>query len=183
MTVPLLQGKGVYLRGLERDDLNLLHQMQNDEELMEWARFRPDHTISMEALEKQYEEELRGNSPTRRTLIVVDRKTGKAAGWCSIRWWGPFVTSAEIGLALAKEFRGKGIGQEVTELLAGAAFEQYNMHKVELFTRADNQAMIRAAEKSGFKVEGRARETLYFNGKFHDGVLMGVLKEEFKRAR
>jgi RimJ/RimL family protein N-acetyltransferase len=75
------------------------------------------------------------------------------------------------------------VGTEVTGLLTALAFEQYNMHKVELFTRGDNVAMIRSAEKNGFRVEGRIRETLYFNGKFHDGVQMGVLREEFEAAR
>ena len=83
---------------------------------------------------------------------------------------------------MAKEHRGKGIGAEVTRLLAKLAFEQYHMHKVELFTRADNKGMIRSAEKSGFKIEGRIRETLYFDGKFHDGVQMGVLREEFEKS-
>ena len=73
------------------------------------------------------------------------------------------------------------MGTEVTRLLTGLAFDQYNMHKVELFTRADNEGMIRAAEKSGFKVEGRMRETLYFDGKFHDGVQMGILRDEFRK--
>ncbi len=178
----MLQGKLVYLRGLEREDLKLLHQMQNDEEVMEWARFRPDHMVSMDALEKQYEDELKGNSPTKRTFVVVYKKSGRVAGWCSIRWWYPFATSCDIGLALLKEFRGRGLGADVTGLLTELAFDQYNMHKVELFTRADNKAMIGSAEKSGFKLEGRARESLYFNGKFHDGVYMGVLRKEFRKA-
>ena len=177
----MLQGRLVQLRGLEREDLKLLHNMQNDEEVMEWARFRPDHTVSMEALEKEYEDELRGNTSTRRTFAVVHKKTGKVAGWCSIRWWRPFATSADIGLALMKNHRRKGIGADVTRVLTELAFDQYNMHKVELFTRADNRAMIRSAEKSGFRVEGRIRETLYFNGRFHDGVSMGVLESEFRR--
>ena len=177
----MLQGKLVYLRGIERDDLDLLHQLENDEEVMGWARFRPDHTVSREELEKRYEDELKGNSPTKRTFAVVYRETGKVVGWCSIRWWRPLVTSAEIGLALSKESRGKGIGTEVTRLLTELAFDQYNMHKVELFTRADNQGMIRSAEKSGFRVEGRLRETLYFDGKYHDGVQMGILRDEFRK--
>ena len=180
-TALLLQGKLIYLRGIEREDLDLLHQLENDGEVMGWARFRPDHTISREELEKRYDDELKGNSPTRRTFAIVYRRTAKVVGWCSIRWWRPFATSAEIGLALAKDSRGKGMGTEVTRLLTGLAFDQYNMHKVELFTRADNEGMIRAAEKSGFKVEGRMRETLYFDGKFHDGVQMGILRDEFRK--
>jgi RimJ/RimL family protein N-acetyltransferase len=180
----MIQGKRVYLRGLERGDLKLLHKMMNDEEVMEWARFRPDHTITMEALEKEYEGELKGESPTRRTFAIVDKKSGRVIGWSSIRWYRPFHTSADIGLAIGdKKLRGKGVGTEVTGLLTALAFEQYNMHKVELFTRGDNMAMIRSAEKNGFRIEGRIRETLYFNGKFHDGVQMGVLREEFEAAR
>ena len=179
----MLQGKLVYLRGIERDDLNLLHKLENDEEVMAWARFRPDHTSSREGLEKRYDDELKGNSPTRRTFAVVHRRTGKMVGWCSIRWWRPFATSAEIGLALAKDSRGKGVGTELARLLTELASDQYNMHKVELFTRADNEPMIRSAEKSGFKVEGRPREALYFDGRFHDAVQMGVLGEEFRRSR
>lgn len=179
----LLRGKQVYLRGLERDDLRLLHKMLNDEELTEWARFRPDHTISMDALEKEYDQELKGDNSTRRTFVVVHGKTAKVVGWCSIRWWRPFHTTAVIGLAMQKGSRGKGIGTEVTGLLTALSFNQYNMHKVELFTRADNGAMIRSAEKNGFRVEGKIRETLYFNGEFHDGLEMGVLREEFEKSR
>ncbi len=67
----------------------------------------------------------------------------------------------------------------MNRLLTETAFEQYNMHKVELFTRAENVAAIRSAEKNGYKIEGRLSETVYFNGKFHDGVLMGLLRDDY----
>jgi RimJ/RimL family protein N-acetyltransferase len=82
---------------------------------------------------------------------------------------------------MRREFRGKGIGTEVLRLLVRWAFEQYNMRKVELFTRPDNLAMIHAAESNGFKVEGRSPETLYFNGKYHDGLAMGILRNDFEK--
>jgi RimJ/RimL family protein N-acetyltransferase len=178
----LIQGKQVYLRGLEREDLRLLHKMLNDEEVMEWARSRPDNTTSMEELEKEYEGELKGESARRRTFIIVHKATQKVIGWASIRWWRPFHTTADIGVVISdRRLRGKGIGSEVNKLLTKLAFEQYNMHKVELFTRRDNAAAIRSAERNGYKVEGRVRETVYFNGKFHDGILMGLLREEYEK--
>jgi RimJ/RimL family protein N-acetyltransferase len=179
----LLRGKLAYLRGIERDDLELVHQMVNDEEMMGWSRFRPDHTQSMASLEQDYERELKGESPTKRTFVIVQKAGGRALGWCSIRWYRPWQTTADIGMVLRKESRGKGIGTEVTGLLTALAFDQYNMHKVELFTRTDNFAMIRAAQKNGFKVEGKIRESLYFDGKFHDGCAMGVLRDEFEKVR
>jgi RimJ/RimL family protein N-acetyltransferase len=180
----LIQGEQVYLRGLEREDLKLLHKMLNDEEVMEWARSRPDNATSMEELEKEYEGELKGESARRRTFVIVHKATQKAIGWASMRWWRPFHTTADIGVVIAdKRLRGKGIGSEVNMLLTKTAFEQYNMHKVELFTREDNKAAIRSAEKNGYKIEGKSRETVYFNDKFHDGILMGLLRREYEKAK
>ncbi len=170
----------MYLRGLERKDLRYLHKLMNDEELMELARFRPDHMVGMEALEKEYAEELTEETGRRRTFIIADNKTGRPLGWANIRWWRPFSASAELGIAIGeKKFRGKGIGTEVIALMTKLAFEQYNMHKVEMFTRRSNLAMLRAAEKNGYKIEGVVRETLYFNGKHHDGVMLGLLRSEY----
>ncbi len=175
----LIRGKLVYLRGLERGDLPFLHRIMNDEEVMELARFRPDHMVSMEGLEKEYEEEIAGETGHRRTFVIMDRKTEKPIGWANIRWWRPFSTSAELGIAIGeKKLRGRGIGTEVVGLLTELAFDQYNMHRVEMFTRQSNLAMLRAADRNGYKVEGVAREALYFNGKYHNGVMLGLLRDE-----
>jgi RimJ/RimL family protein N-acetyltransferase len=180
----LIQGEKVYLRGLEREDFKLLHEMMNDEEVMRWARSRPDNTVSMEELEKEYEAELRGESARRRTFVIVHKKTQKAVGWATIRWWRPFQTTADIGVAIAdRTLRGKGIGTEVNMLLTRLVFEQYNMHKVELWTRGDNPAAIRSAEKNGYKIEGRSKESVYFDGKFYDGIHMGLLRDEYEKLK
>jgi len=180
----MIQGKQVYLRGLEREDIKLLHRMMNDEEVMMWARSRPDNTVSMEELEKEYDAELRGDISRRRTFIIVHRATQKPIGWATIRWWRPGSTTADIGIALsAKELRGKGIGSEVNLLLTRLAFDQYNVHKVELWTRGDNPAAIGSAQKNGYRIEGRLRDTVYFDGEFHEGVMMGILRDEYEKAK
>ena len=69
------------------------------------------------------------------------------------------------------------------QLLTKLAFEQYNLHKVELWTRGDNPAAIKSAEKNGYKVEGRTRDTVYFDGAFHDGILMGLLRDEYEKSK
>jgi RimJ/RimL family protein N-acetyltransferase len=179
--VAVITGKKVVLRALEREDLKLMHKWYNDEEVMQWARSKPDNLAPMESLEKEFEQDLKGENSHRRMLIVVEKRSGKAIGWASIRWWRLFSTSADLGLVIAeKELRGKGFGTEATLLLADMAFNQLNMHKVELFTRSDNKAAVSAVSKCGFKQEGRLREEVYFNGKYHDGVLFGLLRDEYR---
>jgi len=42
-----------------------------------------------------------------------------------------------------------------------------------------NQRAVRCYEKSGFKLEGRMRQAHFYDGKYHDELIMGVLREEF----
>ena len=76
----MITGKQVVLRALEREDLKLMHKWLNDEEIMEWARSKPDNTASMESVEKEFEQDVKGENPHRRTFIVLEKKTEKAAG-------------------------------------------------------------------------------------------------------
>ncbi len=179
----VIAGKAVYLRGIERDDLKLMHKWLNDSEIMQWARSQPDNVASMEAVEKEFELDLKGENPHRRTLMLAQVGTDRAIGWASIRGWRPFSTTVDIGLVIAeKELRGKGIGTEATMLLAGEAFDQLHMHKVELWTRADNTAARKVAENCGFSLEGTDREVVFFDGKYYDGVSYGVLEDEFRKV-
>jgi RimJ/RimL family protein N-acetyltransferase len=180
----VITGKQVVLRGLERDDLKLMHEWLNNEEVMEWARSQPDNITSMESVEKEFERDLKGENPHRRTFIIVEKKTGKSVGWALIRSWRLYSTTGDIGLVIAeRRFRGKGLGTETTRLLVDLAFDQQNMHKVELFTRPDNKAALKAVANCGFKLEGRLRETVYFNGKYHDGLIFGLLRSEYKKGK
>ncbi len=179
----VIAGKAVYLRGIEREDLKLMHKWLNDSEIMQWARSQPDNVASMEAVEKEFELDLKGENPHRWTFILAQVGTEEPIGWASIRWWRPFSTTVDIGLVIAeKGLRGKGIGTEATMLLADEAFDQLHMHKVELWTRADNTAARKVAENCGFRLEGTDREVVFFDGKYHDGVSYGVLEDEFRKA-
>ena len=180
----MITGRLVVLRGLEREDLKLLHRWLNDEEVMAWARSQPDHIATMESIEKDYEQDLKGENYTRCVYIIVEKKTGKPVGWARIRWSPPTDTTCDLGLVIAeKQLRGKGLGTEVTALLVKQAFDQLNMHKIELTTRPDNEAMVKVAKNCGFKLEGRLRETVYFNGKYHDGLMFGLIRNEHNRMR
>ncbi|WP_130297313.1 GNAT family N-acetyltransferase [Fictibacillus sp. BK138] len=42
-----------------------------------------------------------------------------------------------------------------------------------------NERAIKAYQKLGFMIEGTLREDLYFNGNYHDNILMGLLKRDY----
>ena len=171
------------LRALERGDLKFLHKWQNDEEVMRLARSQPDHVISMEGLEVEFEKDLKGEDTGRRVYVIEERTSRKPIGFCGITLnrWARRVTSADIGLVIGEKDRWKkGNGTEVVKLLLREAFEQLNLHKVSWWTFAEHKASIALAKKTGFKEEGHLREQVFFDNQFHDSVVLGLLKNQYK---
>lgn len=182
----MIEGDQVRLRKLEKTDLPTLHRWMNDRDVMAWARFSPDHMTSLTALEKDFEKELAGEDHDRVTLIVEERSSGRAIGWCTARTWDRKHVSANLGIGLGeKELWGRGYGTEAVGLLLHVVFDQQGWHRAELYTLADNKRAIRSAEKCGFRICGRERESTYSDGAYHDVVEMEQLKSEWdaRKAR
>jgi RimJ/RimL family protein N-acetyltransferase len=74
---------------------------------------------------------------------------------------------------------GKGIGQEVTRLLLKYAFEELNLHRVDLRVLAYNVRAINCYKKCGFIIEGTERESAYVDGAWYDDLIIGILAHEF----
>lgn len=176
----MIEGERVRLRKLEKADLPTLHRWMNDREVMAWARFSPDHMISLAALEKEYEKELAGEDHERITFVIEERASGRAIGWCTVRTWDQKHVNANVGIGLGeKELWGQGRGTEAVNLLLGVVFDQQGWHRAELYTLAENDRAIRSAEKCGFRRCGLEHESTYYNGGYHDVIEMEQLKSEW----
>ncbi len=176
----MMEGAHVRLRKLEKTDLPTLHRWMNDRDVMAWARFSPDHMISVTALEKEYEKELAGEDRDRTTFMVEEKDSGKAIGWCTVRTWDRKHVNANVGIGLGeKTLWGKGYGSEAVSLLLGIVFDQQAWHRAELYTLAENERAIRSAEKNGFCRCGLEHESVYYEGSYHDVMEMELLKAEW----
>ncbi len=176
----MIEGEQVRLRTLEKTDLPLLHTWMNDREVMAWARFSPDHMVSLTALEKEYEKELTGEDRERMTFVIEERESGRPIGWCTVRTWDRKHVNANVGIGLGeKELWGHGYGTEAVVLLLGMVFDQQGWHRAELYTLATNERAIRSAEKAGFRRCSLQREATFYDGAYHDVVEMEQLKSEW----
>jgi RimJ/RimL family protein N-acetyltransferase len=182
----LLTGKTVVLRAFEREDLKLVHRWQNDEDVMRLARSSPDHAISREALEARYEKAIKGDDFAEREYIIQERSSEQPIGWAgiTIHRWNRRATSADIGLAIGEKDRWrKGYGTEVVHLLLQEAFEQLNLHRVGWWTYAENEGSLALAKKIGFREEGRIRDSVFFDNRHHDSLVLGLLKDEYEEMK
>lgn len=108
-------------------------------------------------------------------LAIEDRETGAFLGDLALSQVDQDNANGSFRIALTTEATGRGIGSEATRLLLDYAFGRVGLHRVQLEVFAFNPRARRAYEKCGFEVEGRMREALFWDGEWHDVLVMAAL--------
>lgn len=174
---------GVLFRPLEKQDLELLHEWENDYELMLYSRSRPLNTVSIVQLERQFEEWMKEEKNLRFIVEIVD--THEPIGVASLeqRDWGN-VKTGHIGTYIGKkELWGKGIGRQITMALLEMAFVQLNAERCEAGSVEYNGRAHKTLMSCGFKRSGTHRQVHYVNGQKWDHFYFDVLREEYLSMR
>ncbi len=93
----------------------------------------------------------------------------------------PMYRHAGMDIFLTTSRHGQGLGTEAISLLARHLFEERGHHRLTIDPAADNAPAIRAYEKVGFRRVGIMRDyERGSDGVWHDGLLMDMLREEFR---
>jgi RimJ/RimL family protein N-acetyltransferase len=67
-------------------------------------------------------------------------------------------------------------------VLCRYGFSVRGLHRIQITTLADNHAMIAAAIRAGFVLEGTSRDAAWIEGGFADGVTLSQLSGEWSPA-
>jgi RimJ/RimL family protein N-acetyltransferase len=110
---------------------------------------------------------------------VAELASGDLAGEALL--WGIDLhnRSAHVGISLRPAFRGRGMGADTVRVLCRYGFAIRGLHRLQLETLADNEAMIRVAGQVGFVREGIRRGSEWVDGAFMDEVVFGLLEAEW----
>jgi RimJ/RimL family protein N-acetyltransferase len=94
--------------------------------------------------------------------------------------WTHGTASLQIGLGDRND-RGRGYGTETLRMLLRYAFDEINLYRLAASTVEYNIGAIRFFERAGFVVEVRRRQAIQRDGKRWDAVMLGLLRDEWKR--
>jgi RimJ/RimL family protein N-acetyltransferase len=83
------------------------------------------------------------------------------------------------GLAVHPAFRGRRLADAAARALQRYLFVDLDLHRLELECYGFNERAIRHAERSGFVREGVKRRAYWRHEQWVDGVLFGMLREDF----
>lgn len=174
----LLTDGEITLRALGESDLPNLIAWWNHPE---WAALqqrvikpRPDGPI----------EEMFRNWSTNKPLgdagfSIVSNDSGELLGHLTLYGASLPERCASFAILISPAHVGQGIGPKATELALSYGFRELGLNRIELHVWAFNTRGIRAYEKAGFVLEGRRREAVFHDGRFHDELIMSVLAHDY----
>jgi RimJ/RimL family protein N-acetyltransferase len=168
----LLEGKLVNLRVLEREDLPLFTEWNNDPEF--GGEFEPLEQNSLSEIERWYDGERDGE------WFIVETKDGKPVGQITYAPEGPHL---RIGYIIHQSERGKGYCTEAVVILVDYLFLSKNIVRIQSQTDPGNIASQNVLGKAGFTKEGVIRKASFIRGEWRDGVLFSILREEWKEPK
>jgi RimJ/RimL family protein N-acetyltransferase len=176
----MLHGALITLRARIASDVEILHaELYDDVAVRVRADSRPWLPLPPGPASPYRVQEQSAQHAGAAIFSVAELASGDLAGEALL--WGIDLhnRSAHIGISLRPAFRGRGLGTDTVRVLCRYGFAIRGLHRLQLETLADNEAMIRVARQAGFAREGIRRGSEWVDGAFLDEVVFGLLEAEW----
>ena len=110
-------------------------------------------------------------------LIAVVHK--RVVGWCDIvtQERPGFEGVGRLGMGVAKDFRGQGLGSRLARVALDAAFAK-GFRRIELEVYGSNEPAIKLYKKLGFAIEGCKIRARCLDGEFEDILQMACFPKQ-----
>ncbi len=171
-----LKGENIYLRALEPEDLDFVHEVENDESIWELSNTQ---TPFSKYLIKQYIENAHKDIyEVKQLRLVISSYKDKPLGMIDVFDFDFKNKRAGIGILLKEvKDRGKGYGVEALQLLINYCFTRLDLHQLYCNISEDNNASIKLFEKQGFLEIGLKKDWNYSHDSFKNEYLFQLIKK------
>ena len=140
--------------------------------------------LSQAQLKKKYEGIEKGMEERNLIYYTIRRKEdNELLGFIRLDWieWTHGAATMKMAIGDASE-RGKGYGSQALRLFLYYAFEELNLYRLTVTLGEDNPRGVSFFNKFGFGEEVRRRKALLRDGQTYDLLMLGLLKDEWRRA-
>ncbi len=175
-----IEGDRINLRKLKVSDAEDIYENVKDEEVVRWTLNIPHPYPPNEAVKFIKRTHYKIRKKTGYAFGIVLKETNRVIGVVdifNIDWENE---SAEIGYWLGVRYWNRGLMTEAVRLTLKFAFEELKLHRVSATLLEENVASRRVLEKTGFRLEGKRRESRLKFGKWHNELLYGILRPEYE---
>ena len=166
------------LRALEKTDLEFIHKLNNNRNIMTYWFEEPYE--SFDELEDLYEKHIHDNTERR---FIAEDSDKNSIGLVELLEIDYIHRTSEFAIIIAPDYQGKGFARPLIILALDYAFSILNLNKVYLLVAVENEKAIHLYSKSGFTEEGRLIQEVFTGGKYRDVIRMYILQDTFFSAQ
>ena len=177
----VLEGSRVVLRRHVPENLAAFRRWYSDPEIARLARYQ-EAPMRPEEIERFFAARVVGDDAL--AMAIHERPTDRLVGTCAFSQLDGDNGSALYHITIGeKDAWGRGYGTEATRLMLDHAFGALGLHRIALFVFEFNERAIRTYQRCGFVIEGRARESIFRDGRWWDELAMSVLESDWRTQR
>ena len=171
-----LKGNKIYLRALEPEDLEFIHEIENNESL--WEISNTETPYSRFLIKQYIEESHKDIYQVKQLRLVISNYSDEALGLIDIFNFDFKNKRVGIGILIKNsENRKSGYGAEALQLLLGYCFSHLNLHQLYCNITEGNEASINLFTKQGFKEIGLKKDWNLVDGSYKNEYLYQLIKQ------
>jgi UDP-4-amino-4,6-dideoxy-N-acetyl-beta-L-altrosamine N-acetyltransferase len=164
---------GVAIRPIEDTDLERMVRLRADPRI--WMKLGDVAMVNLKAQQEWFQKLLA--DPRRRYFILCSEEIDflGVVRMDEVDWIN---RSVRVGGDILPEYHHQGYGTKMFELIKKYCFDYLNMHRVWLLVLETNEIAHNMYGKVGFVEEGRQRQAIFRDGRYHDYIMMSLLGSE-----
>lgn len=175
---PILNTNRLVLREIALGDTNAIYEIYSDPKVAEYDSFAPVRTIGeARNIIHNYRRDFKEKKQIR--WGIVRKADNSMIGTCVFMNFDHTSRRCEIGCGLVSREWNKGFMAEALEPLVDYGFDVLGLNRIEAYIISGNSASVRLFRKLGFSYEGMVREREYFKGRFHNEIIMSMLRSDY----
>ena len=163
----------VRLRPLEREDLQFVHKLNINANIMSYW-FEEPYEAFVE-LQDLYDKHIHDQGERR----FIVQKSAEMVGLVELVEIDYIHRRAEFQIIIDPRHQGHGYAKTATRLAMNYAFSILNLYKLYLIVDKNNERAIHIYQKAGFQIEGELIDEFFVDGEYHNAIRMCMFQPQY----
>jgi hypothetical protein len=177
----MISGRKVYLKAVEKDDLEQLKEWRNLPDFRK--HFREYREINSVMQQKWFENTVVNDKNTTIMFSIFDSNTNQLIGCCGLCYINWVHRNADLSLYIGHEevyIDDSGYAEDACRVLLEYGFDELNLHKIWTEIYDFDEKKNNLYKKFGFKRDGVLRDQYFYNGTWSNSLILSLLNTELK---
>ena len=174
----------ICLRPFEAADAETYRRWRADAEPMALAGWRERAPLSLAQVERRISKLAEEQGKEQYAFVICLGDSERPIGEVSLFDLDRVNGSAQVGIFIGEPDEwGKGYGTDAVTALVDFGFAELRLERIWLEVWTENHRARRAYEKVGFVPEATLRHDRWEDGRYTDGEIMSLLRDEWQAGR